>query len=234
MKNFNDQRLNQIFSDLQRDRFHNGRKVNLIDNNRKLVATENAINFQGDHLKKVIKYNPTFFENHFSKCSDNSIRFVLLHEESHLTKGKNYLFLFAIPIIFITLITLYLCYSPITLALVYNSEFSFNFPNRVLGILFFIIALPIAISITWRFLWDSMFDEEINCDIAAAEGISFFFEEKDPANCAQESLMQESTEQEKKDLRLLKIIMKILGFYPDYHPTNCERIEIIKEKYPAK
>jgi hypothetical protein len=172
--------------------------VNLIESNRKLVATENAMNFQGDNLKKVIRYNPEYFGNHLSKCSDNSIRFVLLHEESHLTKGKNTLILFAIPVFVTAIITLYLCYSSIALALVINGEFLFSLPNIVLGILFFIIALPFTISITWRLLWDSMYKEEINCDLAAAESIAIFFEEKDPANCVQEFLIQELTEQEGK------------------------------------
>lgn len=55
-----------------------------------------------------------------------------------------------------------------------------------------------------------MYKEEINCDLAAAESIAIFFEEKDPANCVQEFLIQELTEQEGKKSGSWKLLWKFL------------------------
>jgi Zn-dependent protease with chaperone function len=224
-----DNRLYEIFSDLKKDRIKNGKIINLMNKNRKLVATKNAINFQGDRLKNQINYNPDYFQNHLSKSSDNIIRFVLLHEEAHLTRGKNHILWIFTPLIVVALISCFLMYAPISVQIAIQG-FNLKFSSFVFGGLFLIIALLIVIPISWRFLWDSMYDEEINSDLFGAESLVDFFNENNPEKIARELFEQESTDTETKRIKLLVFVMKILGVYPDYHPSNYVRIEIIRKK----
>ena len=228
-----EKRLLEIFNDLKKDRMKNGKTINLIHKERKLVADKNTQNFQADHTQKLIKYNPDFFHNHFLKSNDNVIRYVLLHEEVHLSKGKNYSFLLFIPSIVIVLISALIMYSPISAQLTFQ-EYTLIFSNIVMGIVFLTLMLLIIISSSWRILWDSMYNEEINSDLYGAECLVDFFHENNPANIAGEFLLMKYTEKEEQRIKRLKIIMKIIGVYPDYHPTECERIEKIREKFPSK
>ena len=227
-----EKRILDIFNDLKMDRMKDGETINLIDKNRKLIATKNAINFQGDHLKKQIKYNPDFFQNHLSKSSDNTIRFILLHEEAHLTKGKNHLFMIFGVLVIIALASIFLMFSPISAqAILFGNTVAFS--NFLLSVFFLLISLMIIVPASWRFLWDSMYDEEINSDRYGAESIVVFFNECDPANVAKDLLMADLTKSERDNLNLLTIILKILGTYPDCHPSAYVRVEKIRENFPT-
>jgi len=224
-------RICEIFNDLKNDREMDKTIINLIDKNRKIVATENALNFQGDRLKKQIKYNPKFFHNHLSQSSDNVIRFILLHEEAHLAKGKNYLLIIFGLLVTISATSLWIMYSPIS-ALVKIFDNNFTVSNFLLGILFLFISLMIVIPGVWRLLYDSMYDEEINSDLYGAKCLVTFFDERDPACIARDALMWNYSESEAKQMDLLIIILKILGTYPDCHPPVCVRVKKIRENFP--
>lgn len=227
-----EKRINEIFTDLKKDRVKDGKNINLIDKSRKLVATKNVINFQGDHLKKKIKYNSEFYTDHLSHSSDNVIRFILLHEEGHLANGKNYLLLIFIPLIVIAFVSVLIMYSPIRLQFFFQ-EYSILISNFVAGVIFFIFMIMITISTSWRFLWDSMYDEEIQCDLYGAESIVENFEERDPLSVAREFFLDDLTQSETKKIELLVIVMKVIGTYPDYHPSVYARLEKIKENFPS-
>lgn len=227
-----EKRLFTIFNDLKKDRMKDGKIINLIDKNRILISTNNTINFQGDHLRKQIKYNPNFFHNHLSKLNDNVTRFILLHEESHLSKGKNHLFLLFIPLMTIILVSILITYSPINVQVVIQENI-FSISSSFLGVLFFIIAILIVVPVSWRILWDSMVDEEINSDLYGAGGLVDFFQEHDPARIVSEFLFVEPTKKEAHRIKILIIVMKIFGTYPDYHPSSYTRIEKIRERFPT-
>lgn len=228
-----EKRLLEIFNDLKKDRMTDGKIVHLIHKDRKLVADKKALNFQADHARKIIKYNPDYFHNHFLKSNDNVIRYILLHEESHLSNGKNYSLFFFIPSIVILLIGAIIMYLPISAQLTFQ-EYTIFFSNIVMGIIFLTLILLIIISFLWRILWDSMYNEEINSDLYGAKCLVDFFHEKNPADIAQEFLLMKYTEIEEQSIKRLKIFLKIIGAYPDYHPHAYERIEKIREKFPSK
>ena len=84
-----EERLYEIFRDLQNDRKENGKTINLIGKNRKLTPNNKAFNFQGDRIRKQINYNPDYYRKNVAKYNDNLLRFILLHEEAHITRSKN-------------------------------------------------------------------------------------------------------------------------------------------------
>lgn len=91
----------------------------------------------------------------------------------------------------------------------------------------------IFIPASWRFLWDSMYNEEINSDLFGATCLVDFFNESDPASVARDFLMWNLTESETRRIDFIIIVMKILGTYPDYHPSVNTRIEKIRENFPS-
>src|SRR5512138_50998 len=84
-----EKRINEIFLDLQNDREKNGAIVNLIDKSRTLIPDKKIANAMGDKAKNEIRYNPDFFGRILRKNNENLIRFILLHEEAHISSGKS-------------------------------------------------------------------------------------------------------------------------------------------------
>lgn len=74
-------RLSNLFKDLQQRK--------LIDSHRKLELSRNpVIGMQGNKLSKKILYSEKFHNTVLAELDDDTVRFILLHEEGHIQKGS--------------------------------------------------------------------------------------------------------------------------------------------------
>jgi len=83
--NSNDNKLERLFLELRNDK-------GIIDKKVKLRVSTKTPNFQGLNYLEILKllnYNPTFFNECLSKYSDNTIRFVILHEIGHIMDHRS-------------------------------------------------------------------------------------------------------------------------------------------------
>jgi Zn-dependent protease with chaperone function len=201
-------RLSNLFKDLQQRK--------LIDSHRKLELSRNpVIGMQGNKLSKKILYTEKFDNTVLTELDDDTLRFVLLHEEGHIQKGS--LFSHAILSTFV-IIFIALFYYP----------FNFGWP---LWFFYLLIGFPLS----YRIMYIPMFKEELMADLFAAEAMKKEFHVDQPSvllqklfSKADEKLYQN---QSKKYSKLVLLGLLILfGFFPGYHPPDCTRISNIVEK----
>jgi len=226
-----DKRLADLFLDLQKDRLKDGKTINLISKDRKLIPDYKVDNFQGNKVKKQIKYNPEYFHENVAIFNDDVLRFVLLHEEAHVIRSRSKMsyFVYISPIIILILGAIFLCY-PISLIITFQDN-QFILSNIPLFVIVLILALLIGLPILWRNSWDVMLDDELDADNYAAECLYLFFGIQNPAATIYPYFAKEPSEKEKQKSKKRKCNMKIIGTYPPYHPANCVRLEKIREKF---
>jgi len=224
-----EKRLYTIFKDLKSDRISEGQIIHLIEPKRKLEHDDGCLNFQGDKLRNKIVYNRNYVIN--GKFDDNTLRFVLIHEEGHIRKGKSKILLYIILMLVIfAILAFYLFNNPVNIIITTMDE-QISLSQILSSILILGLYLFIIIPIIWRFNWDTMFNDEFIADNYAAENVQKFFSENYPSAKLNQFLSLEPTVQEQKRINTILVLMKILGSYPDYHPSGCIRIEKVREKY---
>lgn len=200
-------RLYNIFNDLQQRQ--------LIDHRRTLELSNNSlVQMQGNKLSKKILYNKKFYNNVLSELDDDTLRFVLLHEEGHIQKGSllpHLGFLLAI-IIFI---------------LFFSYPFNYGWPYW----LFYIL---IVIPLVYRSFYITLYKEELIADSFAAEIMKREFHIEKPSKLlkclfvkADEKNKSESSNEKLKILLISLAI--IIGNFPGYHPADCTRIANVRE-----
>lgn len=224
-----EKRIFDIFNDLQKDRQKDGITINLICKSRNLVLDKKIDNSQGNKSKNEIKFNPDYFHEALLKNDDdNLILFALLHEEAHIRNDKSsiretfYVF-FGILII----LSVGIAYSPVSFSLIFQGT-HYEISNLISATFFLIVCLLIGIPAIWRYGWDAMFEDELNADYYGAECLSIYFNDKDPSTTITPFFIEDNSVQEKERIARKKQKMKLYGFYPDYHPSNAERLARIR------
>lgn len=76
-----DSRLYRIFHELQ--------EKGLISRKRRLVQCRFTLSVRAYPALNCIRYRRTFYDRHLAGASDDTLRFVLLHEEGHIRKGSS-------------------------------------------------------------------------------------------------------------------------------------------------
>ena len=200
-------RLFNIFNDLQQRQ--------LIDIQRSLALSNSSlVQMQGNKLSKKILYNQKFYDNLLSELDDDTLRFVLLHEEGHIQKGSFLPHLgFSVAILFF----ISLFYYP----------FNYGWPYW----LFYIL---IVIPLVYRSVYIILYKEEFIADSFAAEIMRREFHIEKPSKLLKCLFLKvdEKTNSKtpmKKSKILLIFFAIIIGMFPDYHPADCTRIANIRE-----
>ena len=229
-----EKRIIDIFIDLQKDRQKGGTTINLIDKSRKLIPDKEVANAQGDKRKNEIRYNPDFFHGILTNNNENLIRFILLHEEAHISSGKNriqtyFLIFFGTIITFAILIVFF----QLSIQLVFHDK-QYEISNFVTVIIFCIVCYFIGAPAIWRHNWDVMFDDELSADKFGAECLFTFLNDPDPSITVTPYFTEEISIKEKERIARKIRKMKLLGVYPDYHPSDAERLERIRQAFPPE
>ena len=169
---------------------------------------------QGNKLSKKILYTQKFYNNLLSELDDDTLRFVLLHEEGHIQKGSLLPHLgFLLAILFFIILFYY--------------PFNYGWPYW----LFYIL---IVIPLVYRSVYISLYREELIADSFAAEIMKREFHIEKPSKLLK-CLFLKADEKEnlKSPMKKSKILFIcfaiIIGMFPDYHPADCTRIANVRE-----
>ena len=221
-----------IFNDLKDDREKDGKTINLINKSCKLILDNKIDNASGDKAKNEIKFNLDYFQDVLSKNDgSNLIRFILLHEEAHISNSKS-----KVQKIFpyfggiVVLIALIIVFFPINVHLVIQDK-TYVISNFLFALIVPIVFLMIGIPAIWRYQWDIMYDDEIFADHYAVECLIQFFNDPDLLKTLSTFFTNDILIREERKIVWKKIIMKLVGAYPDYHPPNSERLARIKQAF---
>lgn len=198
-------RLYRIFEELQ--------QKGLIDRERRLVQCPFTLSMRGCAALNSIRYRRAFYERNLSWASDDTLRFVLLHEEGHIRRGSSRVSaLLALPI----LPYLLLLHQPYA-----DSLFRGILPFLQIGTFPTVkIALVAALALTsllgYRAYYRRMYDEEFTADRYAAEVMRRHYRIRDPG-----ALLQ----------TLLSGLRAVPGHFrsePDYRPSIAERVQRVR------
>jgi Zn-dependent protease with chaperone function len=226
-----EKRIEEIFYDLQKDREKDGITINLIDRSRRLKPDKDIPNAGGDKRKNEIKYNSDFFHRILLKNDENLIRFILLHEEAHITKGKSrigtFLYLF---LGIVVVLTFFIWISQLSILLVVQEK-HYEISNMTAAIIFFIVCYFVGVPAIWRYNWDQMYGDELLADKYGAECLFLFLNDPDPSKTVTPYFTEENSIQEKERIAKKIVKMKFWGVYPDYHPSNSERLVRIRQLF---
>jgi hypothetical protein len=107
----------------------------------------------------------------------------------------------------------------------------YEIPNLISATIFLVICVLIGIPTIWRYQWDVMFEDEFTADYYGAECLFKYFNDPDPSKTVTPYFTEDSTVQEKERIARKIRKMKLLGVYPDYHPSNAERITKIRQAF---
>ncbi len=226
-----EKRITEIFLDLQKDREKKGAAVNLIDKTRTLIPDTKIANALGDKARNEIRYNPDFFERILRKKNENLIRFILLHEEAHISSGKS-----RVPVQFflffgaVLTCAIWLLISRMSLQIVFPDT-RYEISTVVSVILFCCACYFIGAPAIWRYNWDVMFDDEFSADTYATECLMNVLNDPDPVTTVTPYFIEEIQVQEQEKIDRKIMLMKHLGVYPDYHPSNAERLDRIQRLF---
>jgi len=195
-------RLQHLFVELK--------EMQLIDTCRKLEPSLHPLaQLQGNKLFKKILYSEKFYNGFLSELDDDTLKFVLLHEEGHIQKGSllPYCAFFLATVVF---------------TILFYYPYNFGWP-------YWILYLLIVIPLVYRSVYPLLYKEELKADIFAAEKMREGFHIERPSELLKRLFQKadEKTNKEdkmKKSTFLILAIMIVLGIFPDYHPADCTRI----------
>ncbi len=150
MNDESDDRFFEIFRELQAQ--------GLIDRKRRLRECPFTPNVQG--MARSIRYRRAFYEQKLAHLGDDSLRFVLLHEEGHIRKGSLTTYgIVALPL----LLLIVLAASPLAAV-----------PGAVLGV-------SAAALLCYHTFYRRMYDEEFVADRYAAETLKTHYNVSHPS-----------------------------------------------------
>ncbi|WP_332450625.1 M48 family metalloprotease [Methanoculleus sp.] len=216
-------RLHRIFRELQ--------KKGLIGRERRLVECRFVPAIRGCPALNSIRYRREFYERDLSGASDDTLRFVLLHEEGHIREGSSLLSVLpALPLL------------P-CLLLLWRPPLASLFPGVVpylqaAGLpvvkVAFVLPLLLVVFFAYRTYYRRMCDEEFTADRYAADAMRRCYRTRDPGALLQEFLSGlrtgVSASGRRKPGDPAQAIPGHLRPEPDYRPSIAERVERVRER----
>ena len=193
-------KVRSVFNELQKDGW--------LNKNRQLIPSKNLKNFKARGQNKI-KYDPCF-----NVISKDSIKFILLHEDGHLSQPQRthrvifYLFLTAIPyyIVFI-----------------YLNIIEFDFISRIFSLLFWILIYLILFILLLKLQQSKIHQDEYDADSWSKSMLLGIDASKDASKIAQVAF------QEMRAIVPSKNNIIIDFFRSIFHPTDAERIQRLSE-----
>ncbi|WP_231476610.1 M48 family metalloprotease [Methanoculleus sp. MH98A] len=197
-------RLYRIFWELQ--------EKGLIDRRRRLVRCPLTVSMRGCPALNCIRYRHSFYERNLSGASDDTLRFVLLHEEGHVRKGSP--FLSVLPAL------------PILLCLAFLGHPSLQAGGSPAAKPVFIALLLLTAFFAYRTYYHRMCDEEFVADRYAADAMRCCYRVRDPGVLLQNLLscpLAGASSSHRKGM-----IPGILRSESDYRPSISERVQRLR------
>ena len=213
---FSNDKITEIFYSLQ--------KQELIDRTREIKPSKNVTAFKAD----VVFFNTIFYDPRCCVLDENSIRFVLLHEEGHIIKKQFskppliiFLILILIPVILVTVNTL--------------TNKGDNFISTILPIIVVCYTVLFLFSLI-KILNESLRLDEFQSDEFAARILRDNFSINNPSKVADiafieiRKLYEKDLNEKFKDSFVFRLIVAIAN----YHPKDSERVKAIEEQIDEK
>ena len=206
-----DSRLHRIFRELQ--------GKGLIGRERRLVQCPFTPSARGCPALNCIRYRRAFYERYLLGASDDTLRFVLLHEEGHIRSGSS--LLSALPVL------LALMLLPAVLPFLQAGGPLVRFASIAL--------LAVTVFSIYRIYCRRMCDEEFAADRYAAEAMRCCYGVKDPGSLLQNlltGLRVEASAEPAQHRRtyggLSRVIPGLFRSEPDYRPSIADRVQKIR------
>ncbi|MCK9276690.1 MAG: M48 family metalloprotease [Methanoculleus sp.] len=218
----NNSRLYRIFRELQ--------EKGLIGRRRRLVECPFIFSMQGCPALNCIRYRRAFYDRYLSRASDDTLRFVLLHEEGHIRKGSP--LLSVLPALPVLPYLLLLRYPPIDslLPVVLPSLQAGGLPIAKLAS---IALLLLTVVFAYRAYYRRAYDEEFTADRYAAEVMKLCYRVRDPGALLQNLLSglrtAASASRSRRSGHLYQVIPGFIRSEPDYRPSISERVQRVRE-----
>ncbi len=207
-----DSRLYRIFHELQ--------EKGLIDRKRRLVRCTFTCSMRGCPALNCIRYRRSFYERNLLGASDDTLRFVLLHEEGHVRKGSS--LLSALPAL------------PVLLCLMLFGHPSLQAGGLPAAKLVFITLLLPTVFLAYRTYYCRMYDEEFTADRYAADAMRCCYRIRDPGallqNLLSGLLAGTSAPRRKGSGYLSRAIGGLFRSEPDYRPSISERVQRLRDR----
>lgn len=223
-----DSRLHRIFQELQ--------EKGLIARERRLVPCRFTFSVRAYPALNCIRYRRAFYDRHLSRRSDDTLRFVLLHEEGHIRKGSS--LTSALPALPVLPYFFLLQHPPVESLLAGVLP-----PLQAAAGLFAaklgaIALLVLAIFVAYRTYYRRMCDEEFTADRYAAEAMRGCYRIRDPGALLQ-SLFSDlpagpSASRRRGSGVLSRVIPGLLRSGPDYRPPISERVRRVRDGNPSE
>ncbi|BBL68526.1 M48 family metalloprotease [Methanoculleus chikugoensis] len=197
-------RLYRIFRELQ--------EKGLIDRRTRLVRCPLTVSIRGCPALNCIRYRHSFYKRNLSGASDNTLRFVLLHEEGHVRKGSS--LLSALPAL------------PVLLCLAFLGHPSLHAEGLPVAKPVFVALLLLTAFFAYRTYYRRMDDEEFIADRYAADAMRCCYRVRDPGALLQSLLsgLMAGT----ASPRRAGVIPGVLRSGPDYRPSISERVQRLR------
>jgi Zn-dependent protease with chaperone function len=174
-----DSRLYRIFQELQ--------EKGLIGRRTRLVPCRFTFAVRAYPAFNCIRYRRTFYDRHLARASDDTLRFMLLHEEGHIRKGSS--LTAALPALPVLLCLAFLPHPPIDL---FPATILSLLPAAGIGLvaakLGAVALLVLTIVFAYRAYYRRICDEEFIADRYAAEAMKRCYRLRDPGALLQNLL----------------------------------------------
>ncbi|MDD4568196.1 MAG: M48 family metalloprotease [Methanoculleus chikugoensis] len=199
-------RLYRIFRELQ--------EKGLIDRRTRLVRCPLTVSIRGCPALNCIRYRHSFYKRNLAGVSDNTLRFVLLHEEGHVRKGSS--LLSALPAL------------PVLLCLAFLGHPSLQAEGLPVVKPVFVALLLLTAFFAYRTYYRRMDDEEFIADRYAADAMRCCYRVRDPGALLQDLLsgLIAGT----SFPRRTGVIPGVLRSGPDYRPSISERVQRLRDQ----
>ena len=216
-------RLYRIFRELQ--------KKGLIDRERRLVQCSFVPSIRGCPALNSIRYRREFYERDLSRASDDTLRFVLLHEEGHIREGSSLLSVLpALPL----LPCLLLLWHPPLASLLPGVLPYLQAAGLPVAKVAFVVPLLLTVFFAYQTYYRRMCDEEFTADRYAADAMRRCYRTRDPGALLQNLLSGlragVSTPRRRKPGDPARTIPGLLRPGPDYRPSIAERVKRVRER----
>ena len=216
-------RLHRIFRELQ--------ERGLISPGRRLVECPFILSIRGCPTLNSIRYRRAFYESNLSRASDDTLRFVLLHEEGHIRKGSSRTSaLLTLPILPYLALLRYPSPDSLLSGLLPPLQGAGGLPIVKVASIAFLLLTAVF---TYRTYYRQMYDEEFTADQYAAEAMRRCYQIRDPGTLLLNLLsdLRAGAAASRRIHRdgLSRILPGFLRSKPDYHPSISERVQKVRD-----
>lgn len=222
-------RLHQIFQELQ--------ERGLISHRRRLVECPFTPSIRGCPTLNSIRYRRAFYERTLSRASDDTLRFVLLHEEGHIRRGSSQTSaLLVLPVLlYLLLLRNPLSDVPLSSGILppLQAAAGGSLTLKVTSV----ALLLLVTALSYRAYYRQMYTEEFTADRYAAEVMRRCYQIRDPG-----TLLQNLFSDLKGGMAasrcpphdgLARVFPGLLRAEHDYRPSISERVQRISEAVGA-